>query len=157
METPPDPVPERKRCFLRPHAEILRLDLSKLGRPARHQPIADRDVESRRVVRHLLAIVREHRASSRRIGSPLDEGALRAVFDALRVESLGGDPRALLQHPDPVAAWLRQALFEDLLEVLGAVFFTTRLDENSIRYKALKVAFWQECLAIVEDEILRIR
>jgi hypothetical protein len=72
-------------------------------------------------VKHLLAIVREHRASSRRIGSPLDERALRAVFDALRVESLGGDPRALLQHPDPVAAWLRQALFEDLLEVPGTL------------------------------------
>jgi hypothetical protein len=157
MESPESLPEEKRRAFLPPHVEILRLDFSRLGRPARSQPIGDRPVESGRVVKHLLAIVREHRASSRRIGSPLDERALRAVFYALRVESLGGDPRALLQHPEPVAAWLRQALFEDLLEVLGAVFFTTRLDENSIRYKALKVAFWQECLAIFEDEILRIR
>lgn len=152
METP-DPVPEKKRCFLPPRVELLRLDFSKLGRPARLQPIADRDVESGRVVRHLLAIVREHRASARRIGSPLDEGALRAVFDALRVESLGGDPRALLQHPDPVAAWLRQALFEDLLEVPGNLFSTTRLDEETVRYEAMEAAFWRECLVELEERV----
>lgn len=116
MESP-EPLPREERSFLTPRVEILRLDFSRLGRPASSQPIGDRAVESGRVVKHLLAIVREHRASSRRIGSPLDECALRAVFDALRVESLDGDPRELLQHPDLVAAWLRQALFEDLLEV----------------------------------------
>ncbi len=156
MESP-EPLPREQRSFLTPRVEILRLDFSRLGRPARPLTIEDREAETRRGVQHLLAIVREHRASARRIGSPLDDWALRAVFDALRVESLGGDPQSLLHHPEPVAAWLRQALFEDLLEVLGAVFFTTRLDENSICYKALKVAFWQECLAIFEDEILRIR
>ena len=116
MESP-EPLPREQRSFLTPRVEILRLDFSRLGRSARPLPIEDREAETRRVVHHLSAIVREHRASARRIGSPLDEWALRAVFDALRVESLGGDPRSLLQHPDPVAAWLRQALFEDLLEV----------------------------------------
>lgn len=118
METP-EPISDGKRCFLPPRTEILRLDLSKLARQSSRQPIADRAAESVGVVRHLLAVVREHRASARRIGSPLYEGALRAVFDALRVESLGGDPRALLQHSDPIAAWLWQALFEDLLEAAG--------------------------------------
>jgi hypothetical protein len=119
MESPESLPEEKRRSFLPPHVEILRLDFSRLGRPARPLPIEDREAETRRVVHHLSAIVRGHRASARRIGSPLDDWALRAVFDALRVESLGGDPRALLQHPDPVAAWLRQALFEDLLEVPG--------------------------------------
>jgi hypothetical protein len=120
MESP-DSLPREERSFLTPRVEILRLDFSRLGRPARPLTIEDREAETRRGVQHLLAIVREHRASARRIGSPLDDWALRAVFDALRVESLGGDPQSLLHHPEPVAAWLRQALFEDLLEVPGTL------------------------------------
>ena len=153
MESP-DSLPREERSFLTPRVEILRLDFSRLGRPARPLTIEDRDVESGRVVKHLLAIVREHRASARRIGSPLDDWALRAVFDALRVESLGGDPRSLLQHPDPVAAWLRQALFEDLLEVSSNVFFTTRLDEETVRYEAMEAAFWRECLEEWVEQVL---
>lgn len=118
MESPESP-PREQRSFLTPRVEILRLDFLRLGRPARPLPIEDLPAEARRIVHHLSAIVREHRASARRIGSPLDEWALRAVFDALRVDSLGGNSQTLLQHPDPVAAWLRQALFEDLLEVPG--------------------------------------
>ena len=153
MESP-DSLPREERSFLTPRVEILRLDFSRLGRPDRPLTIGDRAVESGRVVKHLLAIVREHRASARRIGSPLDDWALRAVFDALRVESLGGDPQSLLQHPEPVAAWLRQALFEDLLEVLGAVFFTTRLDEETVRYEAMEAAFWRECLEEWVEQVL---
>lgn len=152
---PSESIPDkRERSFLPPRVEILRLDFSRLGLPARLLPIEDREAETRRVVHHLSAIVREHRASARRIGSPLDDWALRAVFDALRVESLGGDPRALLQHPDPVAAWLRQALFEDLLEVPSNVFFTTRLDEETVRYEAMEAAFWRECLEEWVEQVL---
>lgn len=153
MESP-EPLPREQRSFLTPRVEILRLDFSRLGRPARPLPIEDREAETRRVVHHLSAIVREHRASARRIGSPLDDRALRAVFDALRVESLGGDPQSLLQHPEPVAAWLRQALFEDLLEVPGNVFFTTRLDEETVRYEAMEAAFWRECLEEWVEQVL---
>ncbi len=153
MESP-ESLPREQRSFLTPRVEILRLDFSRLGRPARPLPIKDRDAETRRVVHHLSAIVREHRASSRRIGSPLDECALRAVFDALRVESLDGDPQSLLQHPEPVAAWLRQALFEDLLEVPGNVFFTTHLDEETVRYEAMEVGFWRDCLEELVERVL---
>jgi hypothetical protein len=153
MESP-EPLPREQRSFLTPRVEILRLDFSRLDRPARPRPIEDREAETRRVVHHLSAIVREHRASARRIGSPLDDWALRAVFDALRVESLGGDPQSLLQHPEPVAAWLRQALFEDLLEVPSNVFLTTRLDEETVRYEAMEAAFWRECLEEWVEQVL---
>lgn len=146
MESPESPPAKRVPSFLRPCVEILRLDFSRLGRAVRPMPIEDRGDETRRVVHHLSAIVREHRASARRIGSPLDDWALRAVFDALRIDSLGGDPQPHLRHPDPVAAWLRQVLFEDLREATSKVFFTTRIDQETIRHEAMEAAFWRECL-----------
>lgn len=72
MESP-EPLPREQRSFLTPRVEILRLDFSRLGRDVRPMPIEDRGDETRRVVHHLSAIVREHRASARRIGSPLDD------------------------------------------------------------------------------------
>ena len=153
MESP-DSLPGERRTFLPPHAWILRLDLSQLGRPIRPRAIEDRAAETARMVRRLLAIVREHRVSARRVGSPFDDTALRAVLYALRVESLGGDPQALLQDPDPVGAWLRQALFQDLLEEPSNVFFTTRIDEDTVRYEAMEAAFWRECLAELGERVL---
>lgn len=114
---PSESIPDkRERSFLPPRIEILRLDFSRFARSATTQVTREREAEVGRVVSRLLAIVREHRASARRVGSPLDQRDLKAVVEALRIESSGGDPRPLLHHPEPVAAWLRQALFEDLLE-----------------------------------------
>ncbi len=146
-------VPQEPRCFLPPRVEILRLDFSRLGRPARSQPIDDRDGEGERIVRRLLALVREHRASARRIGSPLDRDALLRIVEALRIESFGGDPQALLRHEDPIAAYLRQALFQELLEEPSNVLFTTQLDEETIRYEAMETAFWRECLGRLAERI----
>lgn len=106
------------------------------------------------MVRRLLPIVREHRASARRVGSPFDDTDLRAVFYALRVESLGGDPQTLLQHPDAVAAWLRRALYQDLLEEPSNVFFTTQIDEDTVHYDTMDAAFWRECLEELEERVL---
>lgn len=149
-----EPLPgKRERSFLRPRVEILRLDFSRLGKNARPQSVEDRATEIGRVARHLLAIVREHCASARRVGSPLDREAVETVVEALRTESFGRDPRPLLRHPDPVAAWLREALFEDLLEVPGNVFFTTHLDEGTIRYEAMESSFWRECLRELAERL----
>lgn len=114
---PSESIPDkRERSFLPPRVEILRLDFSRFARSATTQVTREREAEVGRVVSRLLAIVREHRASARRVGSPLGQRDLKAVVEALRIESSGGDPRPLLHHPEPVATWLRQALFEDLLE-----------------------------------------
>lgn len=137
MESP-EPLPCEQRSFLTPRVEILRLDFSRLGRPDRSGTIEDRAAEARRIVHHLSAIVREHRASARRIGSPLDEWALHAVFDALRVESLGGDTQSLLQLPTR-RRLLRQALFEDLLEVPGLI--------------VMPDARWRDCLRLLEERV----
>ena len=143
----PQNEPGEGRRFLPPRVEILRLDFSRRGKPLSAQAAEDRDAEIGRVVKRLLAIVREHRASARRVGSPLDREALDSVLEALRTESFGGDPRSRLHHADPVAAWLRRALFEDLLEEPSNVLFTTRIDDETIRYEAMEAAFWRECLA----------
>lgn len=149
-----DSKKRRMRSFSTPAAEIMRLDFSKFGKPAAAQPIEDRLVEARRVVRRLIAIVREHRASARRVGSPLDDEALGVVLRALRVESLGGDHHPLLQHDDPVAAWLRNSLFQELLEEPSNILFTTRVDDETVRYEAMEVAFWRECLQLLEKQLV---
>lgn len=152
MESP-ESVSREKRSFLPPRVEILRLDFSHLGRPVRPQPMEDRGLECGRVVNRLLAIVREHRMSARRVGSPLDDGTIHAILDALRVESLGGDPRFLLRHPDPVASWLRESLYQELLEEPGNVLFTTRIDDKTVRYEAMEPSFWRECLAGLKERL----
>lgn len=151
----PDSLPgEKHRSFLPPRVEILRLDFSRFSRSTPTQVTRERETEVGRVVSRLLAIVREQRASARRVGSPLDEEDLEDILEALRIESFGGDPRPLLHHPDPVAAWLRQALFEDLLEEPGNVIFTTRIDDETIRYETMEASFWRECLEELGDRIL---
>lgn len=148
-----EPTPEKGRSFLPPRVEILRLDFSRLARPVPVQAVEGRDDEVGRVVKRLLAILREYRGSARRVGSPLDGAALREVVQALRIESFGGDHRALLHHPDPVAAWLRASLFQELVEEPSNVLFTTRLDEETVRYEAMETAFWRECLAALEERL----
>jgi len=141
------------RSFGSPAAEILRLDFSKLGKPAEPQPIEDRRAEARRVVTRLEAILREHRASARRVGSPLDDETITMVIQALRIESLGGDYRPLLRHDDPIAAYLRQSLFDELLEEPSNILFTTRIDDETIRYEAMESAFWRECLDLLSKTL----
>lgn len=153
METREPRFGEPRRSFLTPRVEILRLDFSKLGKPARPRAVEDRGAEIGRIVKRLLAIVREHRASARRIGSPLDTKAVETVVEALRIESLGGDPGPLLHDSDPVATWLRQALFEDLLEEPSNIFFTTVIDDETIRYEAMDAEFWRECLGGLEERL----
>lgn len=153
METPDSPTGER-RSFLPPRIEILRLDFSLRERSPRTQSIGDREAEVERVVKRLHAIVREHRASARRVGSPFGSTDLEMIVEALRIESFGGDPRPLLHHPDPVAAWLRQSLFQELLEEPSNILFTTRIDDETIRYEAMEAAFWRECLQELAERTL---
>ncbi len=148
-----DKNPGKRRCFLPSHTEILRLDFSRLERPARLQSIGDHSGEGERIVRRLLAIVREHRASARRIGSPLGRDELLGIVEALRIESSGGDWRPWLRHPDPVAAYLREALFQELLEESGHVLFTTRIDGETTRYETMEKRLWRECLGRIAEQI----
>ncbi len=152
MDLPDSPIGER-RSFLPPRIEILRLDFSLRERSPRTQSVGDRDIEVERVVKRLHTIVREHRASACRVGSPLGSTDLEMILEALRIESFGGDPRPLLQHPDPVATWLRQSLFQELLEEPSNILFTTRIDDETIRYEAMEPAFWRECLRELEESL----
>ena len=151
---PSESIPDkRERSFLPRRVEILRLDFSLREKPARTQAVSNRGGEVARVVKRLLAIVREHRSSARRVGSPIDPTALGMIVDALRIESYGGDPRPLLHHPDPVAAWLRQSLYQELLVEPSNVLFTIPIDEETIRYEAMEVEFWRECLQELEERV----
>jgi hypothetical protein len=153
MESP-ESLPREQRSFLTPRVEILRLDFSLRERSPRTQLVGDREVEVERVVKRMHAIVREHRASARRVGSPLGSKDLEMIVEALRIESFGGDPRPFLHHPDPVAAWLRQSLFQELLEEPSNTLFTTRIDAETIRYEAMEAAFWRECLQGLAERTL---
>jgi hypothetical protein len=144
---------EKRRSFVPPRVEIRQLDFSRHEKPARTEALTNRKGEVARVVKRLLAIVREHRSSARRVGAPIDPTALGMIVNALRIASFGRDPRPLLHHPDPVAAWLRQSLFQDLLEEPGNVLFTTRIDDETIRHEATEVEFWKECLRELAEAV----
>lgn len=156
MDSPKFPI-RAKRSFLPPHVEIIRLDLSRLGRTARPLPMENRWHHSERIGKRLITIVNEYRICAHRVGRPLDSEALANIIHALRIESFGGNPQALLDHGDPVAAWLISSLYQELLEEPGKIFFTTSVDHDMIPDAAMPPAFWRECLAELEGRILGIR
>jgi hypothetical protein len=154
-----DPKQKKMRSFGTPASEFLRLDFSKFGKaadaqPSKARPIQDRSRECTRIVKRLRAITREHRVSAHRIGYPLDKAALGKILAALRAESLGGDPRLLLHHPDAIAAYLRESLYQELLEEPSNILYTTRLGDNTVGYEAMKANFWRECLVELGEQLL---
>lgn len=144
-------IPSRR--FLPPRVEILRLDLSHHRKRPAARPVENRDDECTRVVARLHSIVREHRTSARRIGTPLDNRSLQNIIAALHAESYGADYRPYLEHPDPVADFLRNALFNDLLEVPCTLLFTTRSGTGTNSYKTMAPSLWRECLSLLMQRL----
>lgn len=134
------------RRFRSPYLEILRLDLSRRGKGPIPRPIENRDSECKRIVARLHSIVREHRASARRIGTPLGDTILKNILKALVAESYGNDFRPFLRSTDPVESFLCVVLFDDLLELPGNILFTSRSGTGATRYSTMESSRWRDCL-----------
>lgn len=145
-ESDPEDLSNAPDRFLPPRVEIFRLDISQLAMNAKIQTSREREQECADALSRLAFILREHRASARRIGTPLDDEAVRAILQALRAESYGDDYHAFLQHPDPIEAFLRKALFADLLEEAGKIFYAYRRDAGASQPITLDPVFWRKIL-----------
>jgi hypothetical protein len=117
------------------------------------QEIEDRKGEAKRIVKRLLAIIADHHSSADHIGVALDQALLLQVVSALEAETRNGDPAPLLRHEDEVRAYLMQALYEELLEEPSNILFTTQVNPDVIRYEAMEVGFWRECLAELRRQL----
>ena len=111
------------------------------------QEIEDRKSEAKRIVKRLLAIIADHHSSADCIGVALDQPLLLKVVSALEAETRNEDPAPLLCHEDEVRAYLMRALYEELLEEPSNILFTTQVNPDVVRYEAMEVGFWRECLA----------
>ena len=110
------------------------------------QEIEDRAGEAKRIVKRLLAIIADHHSSAEHMGVALDQPLLLQVVAALEAETQNKDPAELLQHTDEIRGYLMRALYEELLEEPSNILFTTQVSPDVVRYDAMEVAFWQECL-----------
>jgi hypothetical protein len=114
------------------------------------QAIEDRKGETQRIVKRLLAIIADHHSSAKCIGVALDQKRLLQVIAALEAETRNQPPAPFIADADEVFAYLMQALYEELLEEPSNVLFTTQTGVDSVRYEAMEVKFWQECLAALK-------
>lgn len=117
------------------------------------QEIEDRKGEAKRITKRLLAIVADHHSSAGHIGVALDQQMLLKVVAALEAEARNEDPGPLLQDDDQVLAYLMGALYEELLEEPSNILFTTQVNPDTVRYEAMEVKFWQECLAELRQQL----
>lgn len=143
-----------------PHASVgTRLAVGGIPRlpdlePAKvPQEILDRVAEARRVVARLLAIIADHRASAARLGVALDPSAMATVVRALVAESHGQDSRPILIQEDEIRSYVLTSLYEELLEEPSNILHATRVNDDVIRYEAMAVDFWRECLATLLKDL----
>ncbi|MEO5714099.1 MAG: hypothetical protein ABIT37_11480 [Luteolibacter sp.] len=117
------------------------------------QEIEDRKGEAKRIVKRLLAIIADHHSSADHIGVALDQTLLLKVVSALEAETRDEDPAPLLHDDDEVPAYLMRALYEELLEEPSNILFTTQVNPDTVRYEAMEVIFWRECLAELKRQL----
>jgi hypothetical protein len=119
---PGDPPP------LRPLAVGGLPPLPQLTPPRPPQEIEDRSGEARRIT------------------------ARNTIIDALIAESHRQDPAPILAQHDEIHTYVLTTLYEELLEEPSNILHTTRVSDDVIRYQAMDVDFWRECLALLREQ-----
>lgn len=117
------------------------------------QEIEDRRGEARRISKRLLAIIADHHRSAEHLSVAMDRDFLLEVIDALFAESERKDPAPFLNDADEVRSYLKRALYEELLEEPSNVLFTVQVSPDVMRYEAMEVEFWRECLAQLKAKL----
>jgi hypothetical protein len=117
------------------------------------QAMEDRGAEAARVLRRLLAIAADHTRAAKALGLELCPGDLRAVIGALRDHARGGRGLPVPGARDAIHAHVLDRFFEELVGEPSNVLFTARTGPDSIRYDAMEIAFWIECLDLMEQTL----
>lgn len=117
------------------------------------QVIEDRRTEIQNISRRLLAIIEEHRVSALRIGFALNRDELGIVIGALEAETRGEDPHPLLATGGEILSYILTALYEELLAEPSNILHVTQVNADTVRYEAMEVGFWQQCLASLKQRL----
>lgn len=146
--------PQNHPSFRRPSFEGVKIDLWRLNRERSKNDRGDEvNRPIGRIVDRLLLIVREYRGCANRVGSPFDEKSLRDILTALRIESAGGAVGVLLKDDDPVAMFLRESLYQELLEVpFDPCLFVSPDDSGTARWM-IDSKLWRDCLDLFADRL----
>ncbi|MDP0491032.1 MAG: hypothetical protein Q7Q71_08295 [Verrucomicrobiota bacterium JB023] len=114
--------------------------------------IEDRPAEARRVVKRISALVAEHRLASQALNVELGAPELGLVIHALRDHAKGGRGELKLDAVDELKAHCLQRLFDELVEEPSNILYTTQTSSKSVRYDAMDLSFWLECLTLLEKQ-----
>ena len=121
--------------------------LPELESPRPPQEIEDRRGEVARIVKRLSSIIAAHRVAALRLSFSLDSSAVVQVTLALEAEIRREDPLPYLADPDVIRHYVLTSLYEELLAEPSNILHTTYLAPDVVRYEAMEVRFWQECVA----------
>lgn len=108
--------------------------------------------EKSRILKRLIIIVGDNEISADRVGIQFSPTDLRTVFSALREHASRGTPPNF-EAKNEVHQYILESLFADLVEEPSNILYTTRTGADTMRYDAMKPAFWIECLDLLEQTL----
>lgn len=94
--------------------------------------------------------MKQYVGTAERVGRPLGPDCLRKVLLALRIESRGGKGRSTLADSDRIGSFLRESLFDEILEQAGTIQFKVGRKEGSSEFLPLERTTWRRCLDELE-------
>ena len=119
------------------------IDVPEIEDPAR---------EKSRILKRLLVLLGEHERSADHVGIRLSHTDIKSVIKALRQHALKGTAPDFSSH-DEIQRYVLDTMFAELVEEPSNILYTTKTGEDTMRYDAMKPAFWIECLDLLEKTI----
>ena len=113
----------------------------------------NRKAEAQRVVKRLEKIIKEHYQASLSLSIDLSDENLKIVTNALRDHARGGTGNITLKENDEIRAHCLNRLFEELVEEPSNILYTTSTGADTMRYDAMDLTFWIECLDLLDQSI----
>ncbi|MFT5882453.1 MAG: hypothetical protein ACI9FG_000956 [Crocinitomicaceae bacterium] len=115
--------------------------------------MVNRKAEAQRVVKRLEKIIKEHYQASLSLSVDLSDENLKIVTNALRDHARGGTGNITLKENDEIRAHCLNRLFEELVEEPSNILYTTSTGADTMRYDAMDLTFWIECLDLLDQSI----
>jgi hypothetical protein len=115
--------------------------------------MVNRKAEAQRVVKRLEKIIKEHYQASLSLSVDLSNENLKIVTNALRDHARGGTGNITFKENDEIRAHCLNRLFEELVEEPSNILYTTSTGADTMRYDAMDLTFWIECLDLLDQSI----